>query len=88
MENMKRKAISVMLSAALIAGTLAGCGSDNSDSTESTAVESTAATAQKVRTAVMARPKETPNTRTLLQLMYLTAWQTIRESSLAGLQKS
>lgn len=39
---MKRKAISVMLSAALIAGTLAGCGSDNSDSTESTAVESTA----------------------------------------------
>ena len=46
------------------------------------------ATAQKVRTAVMARPKETPNTRTLLQLMYLTAWQTIRESSLAGLQKS
>ena len=31
-----------MLSAALIAGTLAGCGSDNSDSTESTAVESTA----------------------------------------------
>ena len=32
MENMKRKAISVMLSAALIAGTLAGCGSDNRES--------------------------------------------------------
>lgn len=81
----EKKSNQRMLSAALIAGTLAGCGSDNSDSTESTAVESTA---QKVRTAVMARPKETPNTRTLLQLMYLTAWQTIRESSLAGLQKS
>ena len=27
---MKRKAISIMLSAALIAGTLVGCGSDNS----------------------------------------------------------
>ena len=39
---MKRKAISIMLSAALIAGTLAGCGSDSSDSTKSTAAESTA----------------------------------------------
>ena len=38
----EKKSNQRMLSAALIAGTLAGCGSDNSDSTESTAVESTA----------------------------------------------
>ena len=38
----EKKSNQRMLSAALIAGTLAGCGSDNSHSTESTAVESTA----------------------------------------------
>lgn len=38
----EKKSNQRMLSAALIAGTLAGCGSDNSDSTESTAVEGTA----------------------------------------------
>ena len=43
---MKRKAISVMLSAALIAATLAGCGSDNSSSSDSTAAESTADTSE------------------------------------------
>ena len=83
----EKKSNQRMLSAALIAGTLAGCGSDNSDSTESTAVESTAGDSTESADSSDGE-KETPNTRTLLQLMYLTAWQTIRESSLAGLQKS
>ena len=47
---MKRKAISIMLSAALIAGTLAGCGSDSSDTTESTATESTASDSEAADT--------------------------------------
>ena len=88
MENMKRKAISVMLSAALIAGTLAGCGSDNSDSTESTAVESTAGDSTESADSSDGETEGSSKYKDLLQLMYLTAWQTIRESSLAGLQKS
>ena len=84
----EKKSNQRMLSAALIAGTLAGCGSDNSDSTESTAVESTAGDSTESADSSDGETEGNSKYKDFIQLMYLTAWQTIRESSLAGLQKS